>query len=502
VARVLESDSRIRRLIIGTSWVSLVVGTLAGIVVSGSSLSALGAALISGVWVLAMSVVPIHVMIRPLVLDALALGGALLAVTSMTLTGGTSSPYIILSFMPIIAAGAWSGLRLGLATAGLTSGLLFAILVSEQPPDAPVVPPEAGVLVLYILVGVTVAQIRRLLTDAIDRAAQLESTTVEHSRRLEDLERANRLLAQLTELTATAETSPIELGRTALMSLQEQYPAAALTAAIVGEKGPIVVARVGQANGGSFEHRVDLVVGGREVGYVRINSPHPIDEAEAQRVTIGLEPLALAFSNALLLQDLTNNAVKEERTRLARELHDEIGPNLSALGLSLDVAMFQGAERRDLTDHLQQLRDQVGAIVEEVRTTVSDLRTPRLGSLVAHLTSVAALLGGEVDLQSLDERRPVRPSLADALYGVAGEALRNAIRHSGAVGITVKGWIDFDQGRVVIEDDGVGFDPDGRYEGHFGLIGMRERARAAGIDLSFSSGHSGTKVVLSWGPPS
>lgn len=502
MARSLDSDIRIRRLIIATSWVSLVVGTLAGIIDSESSLSGLGAALISGVWVLAISVTPLHVMIKPLVLDALALGGALLAVTSMTLTGGIGSPYLILSFMPIIAAGAWAGLRLGLATAGLTSGLLFAILVSEQPPDAALIPPEAGVLVLYIMVGVTVAQIRRLLNDAIDRAAHLETTSVEHSRRLEDLERANRLLAQLTELTATAETSPIELGRTALESLQVQYPNASMTAAITGKKGPIVVARAGETTQGSFERKIDLVVGGREVGYVRINAPEPIDQAEAQRLSIGLEPLALAFANALLLQDLTNNAVKEERTRLARELHDEIGPNLSALGLSLDVAMFQGAEQRDLTEHLQHLRDQVGAIVEEVRITVSDLRTPRLGSLVAHLTSVAALMGGKVDLRALDERRPARPSLADALYGVAGEALRNAIKHSDAREISVRGWIDFDQGRVVIEDDGSGFDPSGRYDGHFGLVGMQERAKAAGIELSLSSGNSGTRVVLSWGPPS
>ncbi len=473
----------------------MVVGILGGILTSDDPLLGLGAAVVAGVWVLALSVTPGQILRRPLVIDVLTLGGAIVAVAALTLTGGTSSFYLILSFMPTMVASAWSGLRVGVASAGLTAGLLLAVTLSreENPRNS------IGLAALYLIVGATVAQIRKLLRDAEDRVSTLTESSAVSTRRLEDLEQANQLLAQLTELAAGADLSPIELGRTALDSLQSRYPDANLAAAIVGENGPIVVARSGTHNPSTHEHRVDLTIGDRQVGYVRIGVDTPLPEEEIARASIGLEPLALAFSNALLLQQLTTSAVKEERTRLARELHDEIGPTLSALGLSLDVAMFQSSERRELTDHLHGLRQQVGAIVDEVRVTVSDLRSTRIGSLRSYVTALSSQIGASVDLSQLDERRPARPSLAESVTGICGEALRNAVHHSGSTAITVKGWIDFDRGRVVIEDDGKGFDPDEVEEGHYGLIGMRERAEKAGIDLHVSSGNQGTRVVLSWG---
>ena len=60
----------------------------------------------------------------------------------------------------------------------------------------------------------------------------------------------------------------------------------------------------------------------------------------------------MGFSNVLLLQEITRNAIKEERVRLARELHDEIGPSLASLGLALDVAMVQGIEDPALAGNL------------------------------------------------------------------------------------------------------------------------------------------------------
>jgi signal transduction histidine kinase len=489
------SDLRIRKLLIGTAWAGLIFGTLIGLFDSDRLLLGLVASVVAGLWVMALSVTPHHVLVRPLVIDAFALGGAIVAVSAMTLTAGITSPYLILSFMPTMVASAWSGLRSGLATAGLTAGLLLAVTLSEQDN----LPPSAAIVVLYFVVGATVAQIRRLLRDAELRADSLEATSVESRRRLEDLEHANRLLSQLAELAAASETSPIDLGRTALDGLQARYPDASMTAAIIGEKGPIVVARTGVLPAEPHEERIDLTVSDRVVGYVRISASRSIPEEELKRAALALEPLALAFSNALLLQELTTNAVKEERTRLARELHDEIGPGLSALGLSLDVAMFQGSERRELTDHLQQLREQVGSIIDEVRVTVSDLRSSRSQSLRSHLAEISSDANTSVDLDGLDERRPVRPSLANAVYAICGEALRNAIGHSGATRINVKGWVDFDRGRVVIADNGTGFDPSHSPPGHFGLIGMRERADEAGIVLDMQSSPAGSRIVLAWG---
>ncbi len=489
-----RADSRIWRLLVGLSWVALVIGITTAIITERGSLLALSAAVVAGIWVLLISAVPESVSKKAFVLDAMALGGAILTVTAMALTGAATSPYVILSFMPTMVAGSMSGLRLGIGTAGLTAGLLIAVSLSQESEVPPL-----GIGVLYVMVGFAVAQIRKLLRDAEARASSLEESSATNIRRLDALEDANRLLAQLTELTASAETSPIEMGRAALDSLHSRYPQAQLTAAINGENGPIVVARVGTRNSEYHEARIDLRIGHQTVGYVRIATEDPLSEEVIADASIGLEPLALAFSNVLLLQELTVSAVRAERTRLARELHDEIGPDLASLGLALDVALFQGAERRELTDHLQELRLQVGSIVEEVRTTVSDLRSSRLSSLRSHITSIGTQNDTEIDVEMLDERRPVRPSLAEAVHAICAEAVRNSINHARGKGPQIRGWVDFDRGRIVIADEGPGFDVEADYAGHYGLVGMRERAEAAGLHLDIVSSETGTQIVLEWG---
>lgn len=491
---ISRTDVRIWRLLIGLAWPALVIGIITGIITMEGSLLALSAAVVSGIWVLLISVVPQAVLKKQFVVDAISLGGAILTVTSMALTGAASSPYVILTFIPPMIAGAMSGLRLGLATAGLTAGLLIAVSLSQSQALPPL-----GIGALYLVVGFAVAQIRTLLHDAEDEASSLAQSSALAIRRLDALEHSNRLLAQLTELSAASDTSPITLGQAALDSLHFRYSDAALTAAITGENGPIVVARVGIKRPDDHEERIDLRIGDEPVGYVRIATPIPLTQDELAAASIGLEPLALAFKNALLLQDLTVSAVRAERTRLARDLHDEIGPDLASLGLALDVALFQGSERRELTDHLQELRRQVGSIVEEVRTTVSDLRSPRVVSLRSHLSAISAPLGSELDMSTLDERRPVRPSLADAVYAICGEAVRNGISHTDNRSVAVRGWIDFDRGRVVIADTGAGFDIDADHPGHYGLVGMRERAEEAGMRLDIRPSNNGTEIVLAWG---
>ena len=93
-----------------------------------------------------------------------------------------------------------------------------------------------------------------------------------------------------------------------------------------------------------------------------------------QSIEAVLQPATLAFSNVLLLQQIARTAIREERTRLARELHDDIGPSLASLGLSLDMAILQHPDVPELTGHLAGLRSSVTDLVEEVRDTVAGLR--------------------------------------------------------------------------------------------------------------------------------
>jgi signal transduction histidine kinase len=387
------------------------------------------------------------------------------------------------------------GFRVGLGTAGLSGALLAVVTYSQEGEVIRTWP----TIVLYLVVSATIAQVRRLLLDLQRSTDEMSATSAASEERLSSLEGAHGLLERLADITGTSDTSPVAVGRLALEMVCSRYPDSGAVAAISSDEGPILVARYGTTPEPSHESTIPLVVGDREVGMVKLRTPDQLAPTETDGLTTSLRPLALAFSNALLLQEITGSAVKAERVRLARELHDDIGPGLASLGLALDLALVQSATDGELTRHVEQLRGRVTEIVDEVRSTVSDLRTGRSEAL----RSVVDRLIGDMKPTAtisfeVDERRPVRPSLAEPVYAVCGEALRNAINHSAAASIRITGWVDFDRGRIVVADDGRGFDPSELPDGHFGVVGMRERAAKADLVLDVSSGDNGTRVLVEW----
>jgi signal transduction histidine kinase len=214
-----------------------------------------------------------------------------------------------------------------------------------------------------------------------------------------------------------------------------------------------------------------------------------------------LSPLALAFSNVLLLQEIAGKAISEERTRIARELHDDLGPSLASLGLGLDLAMVQDQPSGALGEQLSQLRRSVSYLVDDIRRTVADLRSEPEPSLTNSLQqNAAARPGGPEVIVSIDERRPPRPSVAQELAAITSEAIRNATNHAEASQIVVGGVVDFDRGWLTVHDDGEGFDQQLVGEGHYGIIGMRERAQKIGAVLAIEAGSQGTTVSIEWGP--
>ena len=100
----------------------------------------------------------------------------------------------------------------------------------------------------------------------------------------------------------------------------------------------------------------------------------------------------------------------------------------------------------------------------------------------------------------IDERRPPRPALIADLTSIVTEAVRNAHHHASASNILVSGRIHRDWGSCQVQDDGIGFDPEYEPEGHFGLVGMRERADKLGATIDFQSTEGlGTTVTIEWG---
>jgi signal transduction histidine kinase len=485
---------RLHRFLVGAQWVALTIGIVASVYQTGGSPDALVAGAIASIYVLITTAAPLRYTSRPFIVESLVLVGTILVMIAVTLTGARDSPFLLLSLTPTIHAAIMSGPRTGLATATLSGLLLTAVELSQ---DREGIIPTIGIAILYLVIAATVSQLLRVLRDMSSRAAEFEQRSMDAGKRLEALERAHELLTRLATMTGEG-INITSIGRTALEAVVDRENVSGAVASIDGARGPVIVARVGEATG--HHQVVPLSVGARDVGQVTLLVTRELSETEQGDLEGSLRPLALAFANALLLQEIAAHAIEAERVRVARDLHDEIGPSLASLGLSLDVAMLQHPAEPQLAGHLQQLRENVTGLVEDIRTTVADLRSEPTTGLRWALEDLAANLTPGPDISiDIDEQRPPRPSVAADAASILGEALRNAHRHASANRIRIHGWTNYERGLVHIEDDGKGFDPKAVGDGHFGLIGMRERAERSNLDLQVKSDSDGTLVSVSWG---
>ena len=195
-----------------------------------------------------------------------------------------------------------------------------------------------------------------------------------------------------------------------------------------------------------------------------------------------------------------------ERTRIARDLHDTLLQSFQGLMLHLQVVLDQlpeGAQRKQLEQTLQRA-DQA---IAEGRSTVYDLRS--FSILGNDLAQAVTALGNELATQDSAAFRLVVEGLArdlnaiirDELYGIAREALRNAFRHARARHIRTE--IEYGERvfRLRVRDDGQGIPTEILEQGcpgHYGLPGMRERARNVGGKLHISSQTgAGTEIEFS-----
>ena len=192
---------------------------------------------------------------------------------------------------------------------------------------------------------------------------------------------------------------------------------------------------------------------------------------------------------------------EDERIRLARDLHDGVGQTMTALGLILDaLPSANGLQTTD--ERLATARDLARDALEETRTLANRLRPARLEhvGLAAAVRTLGDRAGVPVQIRiaegcaALDLLDPTRTVEA---YRIVQEAIGNAARHSSASVIEVA--IDRTPAlvRIVVVDNGVGFDPAVGHHGGLGIMGMRERAHLlrATFELDSAPG-SGTRVIL------
>jgi len=219
-----------------------------------------------------------------------------------------------------------------------------------------------------------------------------------------------------------------------------------------------------------------------------------------------LQQLAREFNAGL-------EARVNERTRIARELHDSLLQGFQGLMFRLqavrDMLPGQASKAMQALDIALERGDKA---IAEGRDTVSDLREPIMGD--SDIGQALTAVGKELALQSGNglalrvrvllegKQRELNPMLRDEIYRIGREALRNAFLHARAQKIEAEITYSDSEFLLHVRDDGGGIDPEvaneGARAGHWGLPGMRERAKSFGGKLEVWSEHgAGTEIELS-----
>jgi len=203
-----------------------------------------------------------------------------------------------------------------------------------------------------------------------------------------------------------------------------------------------------------------------------------------------------------------------ERTRIAGELHDTLLQSVQGLILHFQRARnLLPANPGEAVQRLDVALDRAEQAIVEGRNAIHDLRSTTLSEsdLEQALTALGQELGpvdgnagkdaGVLRVVVEGTAKPIRPVLRDDVYRIVREALRNAFRHANAQHIEAEIVYEEEVFRVRIRDDGKGINPNilehKGPSGHWGLVGMRERAHRLGGQLEVWSEHNaGTEVEL------
>ena len=196
---------------------------------------------------------------------------------------------------------------------------------------------------------------------------------------------------------------------------------------------------------------------------------------------------------------------RQERLRIARELHDTLFQGFLGAQIHVQVAIEQLPEDSPGKTSLSRAVRLMKRVLDEGREALSGLRSSRAG-----LTSLEQGLAALHDEFSGDQLRfrifvkgnstELDPALREQIYMIGREALVNALRHSNGSSIETEIEYLASQVRLVVRDNGNGIDPktvQSGSESHWGLAGMRERAESIGAKLRiFSKRGAGTEVEL------
>jgi len=193
-------------------------------------------------------------------------------------------------------------------------------------------------------------------------------------------------------------------------------------------------------------------------------------------------------------------ALEEERARIAREMHDGLGALLSSVVIQAEYLKTLVSENNPLEKEVAELHDAGRESMEELRRTVSMMRKDfdPMASLEDYALTWSKRHHIDLDWQIKGLERPLSPDESLCCYRVIQESLNNIVKHADAESVEVVIIFSPNEIKLVIEDDGTGFDTNDSKQGHYGLENMEKRAAHMRGNLEIvSAPEKGTRVEMS-----
>ena len=472
---------------------------------------------------------------RPIRFTGVGIGGFLAVIGDVVLnllvvvaTGYWDSPFVFSLMTAVLTAGVAQGFGFALEVAA-TAGICVTVpMLVDLGSSRGVFSSAAKWCVELLLVAVVAGYGRRLFGEAEERhslALDRMSRLAEANALLFSLHRVAQTLPASLDMDEVLESTMrrlrdlIEFDAAAVLLRDESTGAwvtakadgARISATIAGGEPPPPVTRA--ISSPTPVYVTDLFVDGPGVsalgrsgmyatlrarstllGVVAVEHQHPAQYGarDVELLEGVVAPAALALDNARWFARLRTVGADEERTRIARDLHDRIGQSLAYLAFELD-RLARRARTEPVHEELGALREDVRTVVSDVRETLYDLRSDVsegqtfVSVLEQFLERVAARSQLDIRFEHQVEGRLPLPQERE-LWRIAQEAITNVEKHAQATHVQVRWWCDDRAALLIVADDGRGLPARGATRiDAYGMLGMRERADAIGAHLEVES---------------